>query len=238
MSRIRSISISFIHMLKFVKKDMMLLAAGVSPIMIGAAIRFGIPFIESLLLKYTGLPHVMELYYGLIDILFAAITPVIFCFVAAMVILEEHDDHIDRYLFVTELGRRGYYISRIIVPAVIAFVITAALLPIFGLSDQVVAVEVSLAIAGTLQGIIIALLVVTLSSNKLEGMALTKLSSLLMLGAVVPYIMPKPYSYILSFMPSFWTGMMINENNIVYMAACVAVSMVWIALLGIASKNK
>lgn len=238
MSRIRSISISFIHMLKFVKKDMMLLAAGVSPVMIGAAIRFGIPFIESLLVKYTGLPHVMEPYYGLIDILFAAITPVIFCFVAAMVILEEHDDHIDRYLFVTELGRRGYYISRIIVPAVIAFVITAALLPIFGLSDQVVAVEVSLAIAGTLQGIIIALLVVTLSSNKLEGMALTKLSSLLMLGAVVPYIMPKPYSYILSFMPSFWTGMMINENNIVYMAACVAVSMVWIALLGIASKNK
>ncbi len=238
MSRIRSISISFIHMLKFVKKDMMLLAAGVSPVMIGAAIRFGIPFIENLLVKYTGLPYVMEPYYGLIDILFAAITPVIFCFVAAMVILEEHDDHIDRYLFVTDLGRRGYYISRIIVPAVIAFVITAALLPIFGLSDQVVAVEVSLAIAGTLQGIIIALLVVTLSSNKLEGMALTKLSSLLMLGAVVPYIMPKPYSYILSFMPSFWTGMMINENNIVYMAACVAVSMVWIALLGIASKNK
>ena len=78
MSRIRSISISFIHMLKFVKKDMMLLAAGVSPVMIGAAIRFGIPFIESLLVKYTGLPHVMEPYYGLIDILFSAITPVIF----------------------------------------------------------------------------------------------------------------------------------------------------------------
>ena len=238
MSRIRSISISFIHMLKFVKKDMMLLAAGVSPVMIGAAIRFGIPFIENLLVKYMGLPYVMEPYYGLIDILFAAITPVIFCFVAAMVILEEHDDHIDRFLFVTELGKRGYYISRIIVPAVIAFVITAALLPIFGLSDQSIAVEMSIALAGTLQGIIIALLVVTLSSNKLEGMALTKLSSLLMLGAVVPYIMPKPYSYILSFMPSFWTGMMINENNIVYMAACVAVSMVWIALLGIASKNK
>lgn len=238
MSRIRSISISFIHMLKFVKKDMMLLAVGVSPVMIGAAIRFGIPFIENLLVKYMGLPYVMEPYYGLIDILFAAITPVIFCFVAAMVILEEHDDHIDRYLFVTELGKRGYYISRIVIPAAIAFVTTSALLPIFRLSELSLAFCLSLAIAGTLQGIIIALLVVTLSTNKLEGMALTKLSSLLMLGAVVPYIMPKPYSYILSFMPSFWTGMMINENNIVYMAACVAVSMVWIALLGIASKNK
>jgi fluoroquinolone transport system permease protein len=225
-------------MLKFVKKDMMLLAAGVSPVMIGAAIRFGIPFIENLLVKYTGLPYVMEPYYGLIDILFASITPVIFCFVAAMVILEEHDDHIDRYLFVTELGRRGYYISRIIVPAVIAFVITAALLPIFGLSDQVVAVEFSLAIAGTLQGIIIALLVVTLSSNKLEGMALTKLSSLLMLGAVVPYLVPKPYSFILSFMPSFWTGMMIYEKNIVYMAGCIVVSVVWIGVLGKASTKK
>ena len=104
MSKIRTINISFIHMLKFVKKDMMLLAASLSPVLMGAAIRFGIPFIENLIAGSAHLTYVIAPYYGLIDILYAAITPVIFCFVAAMVILEEHDDHIDKYLFVTELG--------------------------------------------------------------------------------------------------------------------------------------
>ncbi|MGN1164901.1 MAG: ABC transporter permease, partial [Lachnospiraceae bacterium] len=45
--------------------------------------------------------------------------------------LEEHDDHIDSYLFVTGLGRKGYFVSRILLPAIIAFVITVALLPVF-----------------------------------------------------------------------------------------------------------
>lgn len=218
-------------MLKFVKKDMMLLAAGLSPILMGAAIRFGVPVIEGVLLRFTGLSQVLFPYYSLIDILYAAITPAMFCFVAAMVMLEEHDDHIDKYLFVTDLGKTGYYVSRIIIPAVLAFIITVVLLPIFGLAQLAFGVQFFLALSGTLQGIIIGLLVVTISGNKLEGMALTKLSSLLMFGALAPYFMPKPYSFLLSFLPSYWTGMIVTENAPVYMLLCIVVSALWILVL-------
>ena len=227
----RAERLSFLQMLKFIRKDMMLLAAGVSPFMIGAVIRFGIPYIEKLLCRFTGLPAILEPYYSLFDIFFTAITPVIFCFIAAMVILEEHDDRIDAFLFVTRLGKRGYFISRIIIPAFVSFVVTAVLIPLFGLSKMTVFVMLFLSLAGTLQGIIIALLVVALSSNKLEGMALTKMSSLIMLGAVVPYFISGPHKYLLSFMPSFWTAMVITESNPVFMILTIAISSIWIFVL-------
>jgi fluoroquinolone transport system permease protein len=225
------IAISFFHMLRFVRKDKMLLAAGISPMLMGLAIRFGIPAIEKLLVNFTGCGQVLAPYYGLVDILYAAITPAMFCFVAAMVILEEHDDHIDKYLFVTELGKSGYYVSRIVIPALAAFVVTLVLLPLFALAVSKAAVLISLALAGTLQGIIIALLVVKLSGNKLEGMALTKLSSLLMFGALGPYFMPKSYSFMLSFLPSYWSGMAVTEDSIIYMLPCILVSALWIFAL-------
>ena len=227
----KAIQISFLHMLKFVKKDMMLLAAGLSPFLMGAAIKFGIPLIDSALIRLTGLPQILEPYYSLFDIFYTAITPAMFCFVAAMVMLEERDDHIDRYLFVTELGKRGYYISRIVIPALVAFVISAALLPVFRLAVSSFAQTIFLALAGTLQGIIIALLVVNISSNKLEGMALTKCSSLMMLGAMGPYFIERPYSHILFFMPSYWTGLVITEGNAIYVLPTILVSAIWIVAL-------
>ena len=130
----RAIGLSFLHMLKFIRHDMMLFAAGLAPLLAGVAISFGVPFMEKMLVSYIGAKEILTTYYGLFDIFFASISPAMFGFIAAMVMLEERDDHIDRYLFITGLGRKGYLVSRIVIPALGAFVITAALLPLFRLS--------------------------------------------------------------------------------------------------------
>ena len=109
--------------------------------------------------------------------------------------------------------------------------VTAALLPVFRLSALSAAGIVWLALTGTLPGIIIALLIVALSSNKLEGMAITKLSALMILGAVVPYFVPKPVCYCLSILPSFWIGKAILENALIYMMMSVLVAGIWILAL-------
>ena len=75
------------------------------------------------------------------------------------------------------------------------------------------------------------MLIVTLSSNKLEGMAVTKLSTLTLLGAVLPYFVPAPYYFFLSFLPSFWTGMAIRKNALIYFFFSVLISGIWIAVL-------
>lgn len=227
----RAIGLSFLHMLKLIRHDMMLFAAGLAPLLAGVAIRFGVPFLEKLLISYAGAEAVLTPYYGLFDIFFASIAPAMFGFIAAMVMLEEHDDHIDRYLFITGLGRNGYLVSRIMIPAFCASVVTAALLPVFRLSALSAAGIVLLALTGTLQGIIIALLIVALSSNKLEGMAITKLSTLMIMGAVVPYFVPKPLCYCLSILPSFWIGKAVLESALIYMMMAALIAGIWILVL-------
>lgn len=227
----KAVRLSFLHMLKFIRHDMMLFAACFAPPLAGTVFKLAIPFIEKILTKCTGAASVLFPYYGIFDLFFSMLAPTMFCFIAAMIMLEEHDDHIDSYLFVTALGRTGYILSRIFMPSVIAFIFTAALLPIFSLTSLSTAMIVFLSITGTLQGIIIALLIVTLSTNKLEGMAITKLSTITILGILIPYFVPYPLCYILSFLPSFWTGKAVYEHKLIYMLPSIFTAFIWIYIL-------
>ena len=227
----RAIRLSFFHMLKLIRQDGMLLASLLAPLLAGIAIRFAVPLAEGSLVRLTGAQAVLVPYYGLFDLFFSSLTPVMFCFIAAMVMLEERDDHIDRYLSVTALGRNGYDISRIVLPALAAFAVTAILLPAFHLTPLSAAAILLLSLAGTLQGVIIALLIVTLSSNKLEGMAVTKLSSLMILGAVIPYFVPAPFSFGFTFLPSFWMGKAMMERSLLDLLPSIAAAGFWITFL-------
>lgn len=227
----RTLRLSFLHMLKFVRKDKMLFAAMIAPVLAGIAIHFVIPVAEKELTAMTGKAAVLAPYYSLVDVFFASLTPVMYCFIAAMVVLEEHDDNIDCYLFVTGLGRNGYFISRIVLPTLFAFVITVALLPVFGLTELSVVEILFLSLAGSLQGIIIALMITTLSTNKLEGMAVTKVSSLLMLGAFVPYFVSGPLQYGVSFLPSFWMGKALDEQEPLSMILTIVVAGIWLVVM-------
>ena len=75
-------------------------------------------------------------------------------------------------------------------------------------------------LAGALQGIVVALMIVAFAANKLEGMAAAKLSSLLMLGAAAPF-----------FLPSFWMGKAILEERMAQLLPCFATAAGWIAML-------
>lgn len=227
----RAIRLSFFHMLKVVIQDKMLFAALMSPALAGIAIHFGVPFAEKMLIQVTGLPTVLSPYYGLFDIFFASLTSVMFCFISAMVVLEEHDDHIDRYFFITGLGWSGYFVSRIILPEILALVMTVILLPMFELIKWSVVEILFLSLTGSLQGIVISLLIVTLSSNKLEGMAVTKLTSLIMFGAIVPFFVPAPFALSVFFLPSFWMGKAVFDGKPIVMLLSVFVAVIWILIL-------
>lgn len=226
-----AVCLSFCLMLRMIRRDMMLLAALLRPVLAGAVMRWGVPFLVSLLTQWTGEAAVLPPYDGLADVFLSSLAPILYGFVAAMVILEEHDDRVDRYLFVTGLGKTGYIVSRVVLPSVFAFAATAALLPVFGLSGMSAAWIVLLALAGALQGIVAALMIVAFAANKLEGMAAAKFSSLLMLGAAAPFFLPSPLNLCLSFLPSFWMGKAILEERMAQLLPCFATAAGWIAML-------
>ena len=148
-----------------------------------------------------------------------------------MVSLEERDEKTAVYLFITPLRKTGYMVARFCVPAVIAFLVTIILLPVFKLTDLSPLTILLLAVGGTLQGMMIALIVLTISSNKLEGMAVTKLSTLTVLGAVIPFFIQSDIQYIIFPLPSFWVGKAILENMPLYMLPAFVLSAIWIFFL-------
>ena len=224
----KAIRLSFLGMVTYLRRDMMLFAACLAPILVGFLLRFVIPLLEDALTDWFHVPTVISPYYGLIDILFAMLSPAMFCFVSAMITLEENDEKTAKYLFITPLTKHGYLIARFGIPSVFALLVTVALLPVFKLSPFSFSYIVLLAAGGTLQGIVIVLLILTLSSNKLEGMAVTKLSTLIMFGAAIPFFIKDNVQYILSPLPSFWIGKAAFENSLFYMLPTFPLLFVWI----------
>ncbi len=227
----RAIRFSFFQMLAYMRRDMMLFAVCFAPIPVGIVFRFAIPFLEAALTDRFHRSAIISPYYALIDTFFAMLSPTMFCFVSAMVSLEEADEKTAAYLFVTPLGKNGYLAARFCIPSVVAFVVTVVLLPVFKLTSLSMIDIVLLAAGGTLQGIITSLLILTISSNKLEGMAVAKLSGLIMFGAAIPFFIKDDLQYMLFSLPSFWIGKAVYENILLYMLPAFALSVMWICFL-------
>lgn len=227
----RAIRLSFFQMLTYMRRDMMLFAVCFAPVPVGLLFRFGIPFLEAVLTDWFHLSAIISPYYALIDTFFAMLSPTMFCFVSAMVSLEETDEKTAAYLFITPLGKNGYLTARFCIPAIAAFLVTVVLLPIFKLTSLSAIEIISLAAGGTLQGIITSLLILTISSNKLEGMAVSKLSGLMIFGAAIPFCIKDNLQYVLFPLPSFWIGKAAYENILLYMLPAFALSAIWIYFL-------
>lgn len=224
----KAIRISFFQMVGTMRRDMMLFASCLAPILAGFFFRLAIPFLEVILTDHFHKRAIISPYYKLVDILFAMLSPTTFCFVSAMVSLEERDEKTAVYLFVTPLMKTGYLFARLVVPAVAAFLVTVILLPVFKLTALSSIAVLLLAAGGTLQGMIVSLLVLTISSNKLEGMAVTKLSMLTVFGAAIPFFIKSNIQYAIFPLPSFWIGKAIFENMPLYMLPAFVLSAMWI----------
>lgn len=209
----------------------MLFVSCLAPILAGIFFRFAVPLLETVLTNCFQVEAALSTYYKLIDILFAMLTPDMFCFVSAMVALEERDEKTVAYLFITPLGKTGYLFARLGVPSAIAFLATVILLPVFKLTTLSAMSILLLAAGGTLQGMIASLLILAVSSNKLEGMAVAKLSGLVILGAAVPFFVRSNVQYLVSPLPSFWIGKAVLENRMPDMLPAFGLSVGWICVL-------
>lgn len=52
-----------------------------------------------------------------------------------------------------------------------------------------------------------------------------------MLGAVIPYFVPAPFSFGFSFLPSFWMGKAMMERNFLYLLPSIAAACLWVSAL-------
>lgn len=223
--------ITFKQFLTQITKDAMLFMAVLAPFLIGFFIRFGIPYAEKLLTVQFNQPAILAPYYLIFDLFLAVMTPLMYCFISAMVILGEIDDRISRYLAVTPLGKTGYLISRMGIPMMIALCITLISQKLFSLTTIPASMQIGISILASLSGLITALMTIALSTNKVEGMAVTKLTGILTLGIPAPFFLTGKSQYLLTPLPSFWIARYAISQSRSNIILGIVVSILWIYLL-------
>ncbi len=227
----RTMFISFKQFLFQMSHDSILLVICLLPIITGIIFKFSVPIGEKMLCDYFAKAAILSSYYLLFDIFLAVVTPYMFCFASAMVILEEKDTNITNYLSVTPVGKSGYLLSRLGFPAAISAVFSVIMLLFFSLTDIGLFEMVALSILTAPIGIIISLLIVSLSANKVEGMAIAKLGGLIILGVAIPFFITDARQYLGAFLPSFWAAKVIIDFSTSNLLISIVVIAVWICLL-------
>ena len=212
---------STIQVFKQIKSDPMMFAACFTPFVMGALIKFGIPFLE----RITDFS--LHEYYPIFDLLLSIMAPVLLCFAFAMITLEEIDDKVSRYFSITPLGKSGYLFTRLGVPSIISAIIAFIVLLLFSLEKLSIGMTICLALLGSVQAIIVSLMIITLSSNKLEGMAVTKLAALTLLGIPAPFFIDSYYQFSVGFLPSFWVAKAMQNEAVLYFSIGLMVALVW-----------
>ena len=88
-----------------------------------------------------------------------------------------------------------------------------------------------LSVLGAVQAIMVALMIITLSANKLEGMAVTKLAALTLLGIPAPFLIDSYCQYAVGFLPSFWAAKAVQNEAVLYFLIALAAALIWFYFL-------
>ena len=219
----------FGFMVRQITKEAMMILLLIAPFLAGSLFKFGIPMAEKYICSYFGFTECISPYYDLFDWLLAILIGMLFAFVGGLVSLGAIDDKVTMYYSVTPGGKLGYILSRIVYPAVLSGVAALLLIPVFSIGNLRLLNLFVMVISAVLSGIVTALLVIAISSNKVEGMAVGKLAG--GFGAVffIPLIVKGYVGYIFSPFPMYWIGKFTFEvSNSWYLVAALILFAIWI----------
>ncbi|MGJ8529578.1 hypothetical protein [Maritalea sp.] len=124
--------------------------------------------------------------------------------VVGFLLLEDRDDHMLLAIETTSMGKLGFFTYRLTVAVILGAASTLlASLQIF--PNQPIELTLIITLLIALETAIVALTLLSIASNKVEGLALTKL---LNIGTLVPLValIPSTWRFVGGIVPSFWIG--------------------------------
>lgn len=222
---------SFSLFIRHIFHDSMLATVCAATILTGLFIRFGVPAMEHALCTFWGETAILSDYYLLFDLLLALVTPYMLCFASAMMMLTEYDENMTRYLAVTPVGKRGYLLSRLVFPSAIALLLSILLMKSFTLTVWNPLLLLLTTLLTSLTSLAVALLLFAFSHNRVEGMAVAKLSGLLMLGLPIPFFLTSHVQYLFSPLPSFWIAKLCMNQDLAFLVPALASALLWLWFL-------
>jgi fluoroquinolone transport system permease protein len=154
--------------------------------------------------------------------------------VSGFLLLEDRDDGLLPALAVTSVGKVGFLAYRLAATALATAILTALAAPVL-VPAASAWMTIILVAAVAAAAVIYAVILPAIARNKVEGLALTKLTNI---AAIVPLValVPSPWRYLAGAIPTFWIGE-IMLAPVVYLPlpaivlAAVVVNLVWMVAL-------
>jgi len=131
--------------------------------------------------------------------------------VVGFLLLEDRDDHTLLAIETTSMGKTGFITYRLGLACTLGAMLTlAAAVQIY--PTMPIALKVFLSFMVALETAIVALLLLALAGNKVEGLALSKI---LNLGLLFPLLtaIPSAWRLLGGIVPSFWIGELLNRSD-------------------------
>ncbi|QED49803.1 hypothetical protein [Cytobacillus dafuensis] len=188
--------------MKYFYRDFMLIVAIIAPFLLALLFRFGIPafatFIED---KIVFQP---ELYTELFALILLLTVPVMLGMFAAFVILDEQDENLLMYMAVTPLSQRGYLIYRLGGPVLISTCLSVTALFLAGYQSVISAYTMPVILFSGIEAPLVTLFIISFAKNKVEGLAVAKAASVLLLVPFLYYFVSGNWKYLGGLLPPFW----------------------------------
>lgn len=209
-------------------KDGMLLVLVPAPFLVGIFFKFSIPFVNNILTNE--LAFSITPWYGLADGLLICLTPIFVAMISAFLLLEEKDEGISDFYQVTPAEGYSYLLARIGIPMIWSFIATIAISTVFTISSLSFEIILASALISNFTGIFLAMMIVSIAGNRIEGLALSKLMGIGFIGLASVWFVPAPYCFIVAFLPSFWIGKLLIDgiNTFSFMLGLLS-CFLWIA---------
>lgn len=182
-------------------KDPMLIASLFGPIAVIAFSRFIFPLLSRWIEQ--------QFTFSLLDYSDFATTfllltiPLLPGVMAGLLMLDERDENMIAYYAITPLAREGYFVYRLFLPSVLSLLLTCLFFLLSGIAEIRVESLYSLLLL-TIEAPCLALFLAAFATNKVEGLALSKISGLLFAGPIVAAFVPVPWQYLGMWIPTFW----------------------------------
>jgi fluoroquinolone transport system permease protein len=131
--------------------------------------------------------------------------------VTGFLLIEDRDDGPLLALDVTPVGKEGFLIYRLTMSAVLVIAITAMAIQLL-LPTAAIWLKLLVLVATPADAALSAIVLLALARNKVEGLALTKLTNL---AAIVPFaaVIPSPFRLVAGIVPTYWLGELLGLSG-------------------------
>jgi fluoroquinolone transport system permease protein len=190
--------------LRQIRRDPMLMAVLFGPILLMILVRYGIPEIDKLTLKHFEFS--MLEYDMLILGFFMLLIPFLVGILVGLLILDDRDEGMIVFYSVTPLGRKGYLMYRLASPVFLSAIFTF----LMGWFNGIAYIEMAKLLASvllfSLEAPLIALVMVSMASNKVEGLAVTKGLGVILAFPFLVHLVHSSWIWAGSIIPTFWAS--------------------------------